>query len=152
MERDHIANHSSDESLRPTPCKLCKKRCKTPIAPTDFYLSIGPFDGSCPVISVGSLLDEYSPLSGSYREEEEAATDSLVDKLPQLDADVVGAGLESAPLPQAAVNPDWPIINHYWRGSVLPNANVIRYLQVCTAPFSIDAVILATNLGGSACS
>ena len=60
----------------------------------------------------------------------------------------MGTGLESVRLPQADVNPDWPIINHYWRGSALPNANAIRYLQVRTAPFSIEAVILATNLGG----
>ena len=60
----------------------------------------------------------------------------------------MGAGLESVPLPRPDVSPDWPIDNHYRRGSVLPNANDVRYLQVCAAPFSSDAAFLATNLRG----
>ena len=145
--RNHVTNQSSGESLRAMPCKVCKKRCKTPVTPTDFYLSKGPIDGSCPMTSVGSLIEDDSPLNEHYRQDEEVATNSLVKNLTQLDADIVGAGLESVPLPQRDVNLVWPIINHYWRGSVLPNENVTRYLQACAAPFSIEAVALATNLG-----
>ena len=59
----------------------------------------------------------------------------------------MGTGTESAPPPQADANPDWPIINHQRRGSIIPNANVTMYLQACAAPFSIDAVVMATDLG-----
>ena len=77
---DRIANHSSDEPLRPMPCKLCKTRCKTPVTPTEFYLSVGPLGGICPMISVGDLMGDYPRLNEGYRRGQNDGADLLTTK------------------------------------------------------------------------
>ena len=51
------------------------------------------------MISVGSLIGDYSPLNDGYRVGQDDATDLLTTKSAQLDGDIVGGGTESVPLP-----------------------------------------------------
>ena len=52
---DRIGGHLNEEQLRSAPCKLCKKRCKTPVTQAYFYLASAPMDADTPVTAVGSF-------------------------------------------------------------------------------------------------
>ena len=56
---------------RLAPCETCKKKCKTPAVPPDFYLISGSHLDSSVDMRMGSFDDEYSPLRNLYKHEEE---------------------------------------------------------------------------------
>ena len=88
------------------------------------------------------------PLNDPYRGDRDILTGAFVKGAILFGSDVVGSGLESASEPPGQVNLEWPILNHHWRGSVVPNDTVRKYWEVCETPFSFESLISATDMGG----
>ena len=128
------------------PRKPCKKRCKTPVAPSDFYLVSGPLSPNGD-LRVGSMDGDFPPYHNAIRQEQDAILNELVRNPVLNDADLEGSGVESAQIPLRPINTQWPINLRDWRGTVEPNQTVSLYLEVCAHEFSLNAIVGAATLG-----
>ena len=131
---------------RLVPCKTCKKKCKTPVVPSDFYLISGPQSGPDDM-RTGSMDDDYSPLPNAHKDEEERIMNALVKNPVISDAGLEGSGVVSDGNPLRPINAFWPITSKNWRGSVNPNDAVRLYLDSCQADFCMNSIVEAATLG-----